>query len=128
MSRAKVISQIEVLPAGELGRRRGWTDAEKVRIVEESYRGHRQGSAVARKYRIARGLLTQWRRAYRKGLLEGSPLAFSPVEIAPPPLDAVVDEVSKRIEITVANGRRLSVSPTIDDDSLARLLRVLERA
>ncbi len=128
MSCSKVISQIEVLPAGELGRRRSWTDAEKVRIVEESYRGHRQGSAVARKYGIARGLLTQWRRAYRKGLLEGSPVGFSPVEIAPLPRNAAVDEVGERIEITVANGRRLRVSLKIDDDSLGRLLRVLERS
>ena len=41
MSCAKVISQIEVLPAGELGRWRGWSAAEKVRIVEESL-SHRQ--------------------------------------------------------------------------------------
>ncbi|MFV0303369.1 MAG: IS66-like element accessory protein TnpA [Paracoccus sp. (in: a-proteobacteria)] len=128
MSCAKVISQFEILPAGDLGRRRQWTDAEKIRIVEESYRGHRQGSAVARKYGIARGLLTQWRGAYRKGLLEGGPVAFSPVEITPPPRDALVNEVSERVEITLANGRRLAIGTSIDSDTLARLVQVLERA
>ena len=63
MSCAKVVSQFEVIAAGELGRRRTWSDAEKIRIVEESYRGHRQGSVVARRYGISRALLTQWRRA-----------------------------------------------------------------
>lgn len=85
MSCAKVISQIEVLPAGELGRRRAWSNAEKIRIVEESYRGHRQGSVVARRYGISRPLLTQWRRAYRKGLLDGGRPVFTPVEIGPDP-------------------------------------------
>ena len=128
MSCSKVISQIEVLPAGALGRRRGWTDAEKVRIVEESYRGHRQGSAVARKYGIARGLLTQWRRAYRKGLLEGSPVAFSPVEFARLPRDTVANEASERIEIILANGRRRAIGASLNSDTLARLVQVLERA
>lgn len=65
MSCAKVISPVEVLPAGELGRRRCWTHAEKLRIVEKSYRSHRQGSAVARKYGIARGLGLMPRAALR---------------------------------------------------------------
>lgn len=133
MSCAKVISQFEVLPAGELGRRRTWTDAVKLRIIEESYRGHRQGSAVARRYGISRALLTQWRRAYHKGLLEGGPTAFSPVEIAAEPQTEFpgkppAAEASDRIEITLANGRRLSVALSIDVDRLVRIVRVLEQA
>lgn len=34
MSCATVISQVEVLPADDLGRRRYWTDEEKIRIVD----------------------------------------------------------------------------------------------
>ena len=56
MSCAKVISQFEVFAADDLGRRRTWTDAEKRRIVEESYRGQRQGSVVARRNGISRSL------------------------------------------------------------------------
>lgn len=40
-------------------------ETEKLRIVEESYRGHRQGSAVAHKYGIARGLGLMPRAALR---------------------------------------------------------------
>ncbi len=83
---------------------------------------------MARRYGISRGLLTQWRRAYRKGLLEGGPATFSPVEITAPLRDAHVSEVSARVEITLANGRRLAIGASIDNDTLARLVQVLERA
>lgn len=36
--------QIEVLSAEDVPRRRNWDDADKIRIVEESFDGHRQVS------------------------------------------------------------------------------------
>jgi len=132
MSCAKVVSQFEVLPAGELGRRRSWTDAEKLRIVEESFLGHRQGSATARRYGISRALLTQWRRAWRKGLLGDGPAALSPVEIAAEPRPerrgSPATGANDRVEIVLANGRRVRVGISIDADNLARLVRVVEQA
>ena len=133
MSCAKVISHFEVFPAGELGRRRAWSVAEKIRIVEESYRGHRQGSVVARRYGISRALLTQWRRAWRKGLLDCGRAAFSPVDITADPRSGLretppVTSADERIEITLSNGRRLTVASSIDATSLTRLVQVLERA
>jgi transposase len=41
----------------ELGRRRRWSDEEKVRIVEESYAGSRLISATARRHGISLTLL-----------------------------------------------------------------------
>nr|WP_111301192.1 transposase [Paracoccus saliphilus] len=41
------------------------TDADKVRIVEESLTGDRQMSAMARPHDLSRSLLTVWRRLYR---------------------------------------------------------------
>lgn len=135
MSCAKVISHFEVFPAGELGRRRAWSDAEKIRIVEESYRGHRQGSVVARRYGISRPLLTQWRRAWHKGLLDGGRPLFTPVEIGPDLRDGQREapavraaDADARIEITLANGRRLAVSADIKGGALTRLVQILERA
>ncbi|MCP3468279.1 transposase [Bradyrhizobium sp. CCGUVB23] len=55
-----VLSRIEVV---ETGRRRHWTRAEKLRIVEESLAGPRLVSATARRYRISRQLLLNWRKA-----------------------------------------------------------------
>lgn len=135
MSCAKVVSQLEVFAAGELGRRRTWSDAEKIRIVEESYLGHRQGSVVARRHGISRALLTQWRRAWHKGLLDGGRPVFTPVEIGPelrdrqrgaPAMQGA--EADARVEITLVNGRRLAVPTDIDASALTRLVRVLERA
>lgn len=134
MSCAKVISQFEVFAADDLGRRRTWTDAEKLRIVEESYRGQRQGSVVARRNGVSRSLLTQWRKAYHLGLLQDGRAAFSPVQIGPAPrtdphpTTLPAHQTEERIEIMLANGRRLVLSASIDVDTLARLIQVLERA
>ncbi|WP_443020642.1 MULTISPECIES: IS66-like element accessory protein TnpA [unclassified Shinella] len=81
-----MISPIELLSAEDLGRRRDWSDEEKVRIVEESLQGFRQGSVTARRYGLSRSLLTRWRREYRSGLLHVSAsTGFVPLAISPPP-------------------------------------------
>jgi len=135
MSCATVVSPIEIFSADDVGRRRrrDWTDAEKIRIVEESLRGYRQGSATARRYGISRSLLSIWRRDYRSGGLGGvaAPL-FMPVSIPAPetapcevmPAPQVGNDV--RIEITLTNGRRLTISALLDPTILARLLPVLD--
>lgn len=134
MACAKVVSQFEVLAAGDAGRRRGWTDEEKVRIVQESLRGYRQGWATARRCGISRSLLTRWRKEYRLGLLEGGPPApFSPVSITPErpraaePMPAT-RAITETVEVTLVNGRRLAVPASIDPEALGRLIQVLERA
>ena len=75
-------SQIEVLSAAGGVRRRHWSDEDKLRIVEESYVGHRQGAATARRHGICRSLLTLWRRQYRSGELGAlASASFSPVTV-----------------------------------------------
>jgi transposase len=121
--------QIEILSAEDGPRRRHWSDAEKVRLVEESYRGHRQVSATARRHGISRSLLTVWRRQYRNGELAiANGPAFVPVKMAPD-----IDAQSPRqptpdvqLEIVLRNGRRLLVPSSVDPDALARLLPILE--
>src|SRR5665213_1597091 len=56
------ISRLEVV---ESGRRRRWSEDEKLRIVVESLNGPRLVSATARRYGISPGLLYTWRRAFR---------------------------------------------------------------
>lgn len=58
------VCRLEVI---DTGRRRGWTVEEKRRIGEESFRGHRQASATARRYRIVNVLPFNWRRLCRNG-------------------------------------------------------------
>lgn len=132
MACSKIISDFEVLSVDETGRRRDRSDAEKIRIVEESFRGHRQGSATARRYGLSRSLLTRWRKEYREGLLGGCGPAFMPLQVVsePAPATSTATEtaaVGDKVEIMLTNGRRLSVSASIDTAALLRLLRVLDR-
>jgi transposase len=127
-------SQIEVLSAADAARRRYWSDADKLRIVEESLVGHRQVSATARRHGISRSLLTVWRRQYRDGELGGphSP-GFIPLMVSAGPSAAASmaplrSNPEAKIKITFANGRRVSISTSIDPAVLARLLPVLDGA
>ncbi|MDW9776364.1 transposase [Sinorhizobium meliloti] len=133
MSCATIIFPIEVLSAADLGRRRDWSDEEKVRIVEESLQGFRQGSTTARRYGLSRSLLTTWRRQYRSGLLSASvstrfvPLSLSPPAAASCDMTAPPrSEDDKTIEIGLPNGRRLTIPASLDPTILARLLPVLD--
>ena len=46
---------VEVLSPEDTPRRRHWSDEDKLRIVEESFEGVRQGSATARRYGVSSG-------------------------------------------------------------------------
>ena len=126
--------EIEVLSAADAVRRRHWSDADKVRIVEESLVGHRQVSATARRHGISRSLLTVWRRQYRNGELgRARPAAFIPLTLSGEPLALpsgmpAPSNPEAKVEITLANGRRVSVPASIDPAVLARLLPVLDGA
>lgn len=124
--------EIEVLSAADGVRRRHWSDADKLRIVEESFAGHRQVSATARRHGISRSLLTTWRRQFRLGELGAlrAPM-FTPLAVAVAPPASVV-EASRasipqdRLEIVLENGRRLVVPVDVDPEALARLLPVID--
>lgn len=124
--------EIEVLSAADGARRRHWSDADKIRIVEESFVGHRQVSATARRHGISRSLLTVWRRQFRNGELGGArppafiPLTFSaetppPASTTPPPSNP-----DAKVEIALRNGRRLVIPANVDPGALARLLLVVD--
>ena len=139
MADHSIMSQVEVLSITDTGRRRRWTDAEKLRIVEESYAAPRMVAATARRYEISRSLLTRWRREAREGLMSGnrSGTHFAPVgvtpDLAPWPVtadgrDRPDDAGRDRVEIILANGRRLVATATTEASVLARLIQVVERA
>ena len=71
MADHSIMSRVEVLSVTDPGRRRGWTDAEKLRIVEESDAAERMEAATARLHEISRALLTRRRRRARKGAAGG---------------------------------------------------------
>src|ERR1700704_2847693 len=73
--------QVRRLDVVDTGRRRRWSDAEKLRIVEESFSGPRLVSATARHHGISNQLLFSWRKAYREGQLGGRQDGFVPARV-----------------------------------------------
>ena len=125
---------IEVLSAADGDRRRYWSDDDKLRIVEESFIGHRQAAATARRHGICRSLLTTWRRQYRNGELGSSrPVSFAPVTVMKGTPASQANPVHScrpldcQIEVSLPNGRRLIVPVGVDTEALARLLLVVDR-
>jgi transposase len=65
MDSHKRSAQVERLEVIETGRRRRWSEDEKLKIVLESLRAPRQVAATARRHGISRSLLINWRRSFR---------------------------------------------------------------
>jgi transposase len=116
------ISRLEIV---DTGRRRRWPDAEKLRIVEESFSGPRLASATARRHGISNQLLFGWRKAYREGRL-GDVAGFVPATIGPEQPEKGAAASGSRIEIVSANGRRVIVDCDVDVETLLRIMRGLE--
>ncbi|WP_245925218.1 IS66-like element accessory protein TnpA [Aliiruegeria haliotis] len=120
--------EIEVLSAVDAPRRQQWSDVGKIRIVEESFVGHRQVAATAQRHGVSRSPLTIWRRQYRDVELcdETSP-AFIPLTLSPgtpvptPVAQSGADDV--QLEIVLSNGRRLFVPSTVDPEMLPGFFR-----
>ncbi len=122
---------MEILDVTNTGRRRRFSVAEKIRIVEESLAGPNLARATARRHGIALSGLYEWRRLYHRGELGGSVPSFRPVELfheiqAEAALTAPGG--SEKVEIVLLNGRRLVVPAAISSDALARFIAVAERA
>jgi transposase len=116
------ISRLEIV---DTGRRRRWSDAEKLRIVEESFSGPRLASATARRHGISNQLLFGWRKAYREGRL-GDVAGFVPAMIVPEQAEKGAGPSGSRIEIVSSNGRRVIVDCDVDVETLLRIMRGLE--
>ena len=122
---------VEMLSLEDTPGRRHWSDQDKLRIVKESFEGVRQGSATARRYGVSRSLLSLWRRAYREGTLcEGADqdtfVQLVPESPAPVQPATDHDRSDGTIEITLANGRRLTAPASIAPATLAGLLCVVD--
>jgi transposase len=123
--------QVRRLEVVDSGRRRRWSESEKLKIVRESLSGPRLTAATARRHGVSRQLLLNWRKAWREGRLgaEAEVTGFVAAVVTAAP--AVGNDLSApadgRVEIVTANGRRLVVQPSIDVAVLLRLVRGLEQ-
>ena len=119
-------AQVERLEVVDTGRRRRWSEEEKLRIVAESLSGPRLVSATARRYGISTSLLFTWRRACRQNTSQPSDAGFVPAVVVPDVRPAV-PAGSGRIEIVLANRRRVIVDGGVDIAALCQLVEALER-
>jgi transposase len=129
-------------------RRRRWTTAEKLRIVEESEAPGVVANDIARRYDIHPHQLHKWRQDWRRGrlgpglgpqLASGSVAQFVPVAVSPSAHGttaskntAVAAEAGSRgspaagtIEMEFANGSRMRVIGAVDSALLAAALAVM---
>lgn len=139
------VSRLEVITTGA---RRRWTLQEKHRIVAESYGGARIVSATARHYGLSASQLFNWRRLAREGRLvvDDGALAFAqaviacePSTISAPPFPERLQVIENppcssspavaqgRMEVVLADDRRVIVDKDVDVAALMRVIGALER-
>lgn len=88
--------------------RRRWSEAEKRRIVAESYQPGVSVLLVARRNDVNANQMFTWRRRYRE---QGGfvPVVVEPAGMLPPPPDAGAVPAAGRMEIALADGSRVIV-------------------
>jgi len=122
------VARVEVVDSG---RRRRWSDDEKLKIVLESLAASRQVSATARRYGIARSQLLQWRRLFRPERNETveQTCGFVPAVVVPDcerarsaPAGLAADGA---IEIEFASGARMRITGEVDPAALRATVEAL---
>jgi transposase len=124
-------TQTERLEVVEMGRRRRWSDDEKLRIVLESLETPRAISSTARRHGISRSLLMTWRRAFRPEPMDPDIQQTGFVRAVVATAGTVAAEpgtrASGRMVIEIGKDRRVIVDAGVDAAALARVLAILER-
>jgi transposase len=122
-------AQVERLEVVDTGRRRRWSEDEKLKIVLESLQAPRQVAATARRYGVSRSLLLRWRRSFRPEPKDASHQpGFVPAmviaESGPTPSPAAPAS-GGAIEIEFAAGARMRITGTVDAATLKAAVAAL---
>ena len=112
-------SAFERLEIVETGRRRRWSEDEKLRIMTESLSGSRLVSATARRHGISRSQLGTWLRAFRaeRHVVTPAP-SFVPVVISPTRAPVAPEDETATVVVELPNGGRMRF-PTSTPPALA---------
>lgn len=105
-----LMSEIEIITDG--GRRRRWSSAEKLRIVEETLDDRASISVVARRNGVAPNLLYRWRRL----MLEGGSVAVAEDD------DVTSNKVVRQLEDRVRELERQLGRKTLEAEILREAL------
>jgi transposase-like protein len=120
-------------------KRRGYSDADKRRIIEEASCENASISGVARKYGISTSLMFQWRKQLGMGpmhrivpvtitdtpdgLADLSAMTSRPTTL---PAPVIVDRATPAIEVELSSGRRLRFERDTDPKTIEHLVTLLE--
>ena len=105
-----LMSEMEIITDG--GRRRRWTAAEKLRIVEETLDDRASISVVARRNGVAPNLLYRWRRL----MLEGGSVAVAEDD------DVTSNKVVRQLEDRIRELERQLGRKTLEAEILREAL------
>jgi transposase len=122
-------AQVERLEVVDTGRRRRWSEDEKLKIVLESLQAPRQVAATARRYGVSRSLLLRWRRSFHPEPKDAVHQAgFVPAMVVPES-EAIRGPVGPAsggaIEIEFAAGARMRITGTVDAATLKAAVAAL---
>jgi transposase len=108
-------------------KRRHWSDDEKREIVAQTRVPGVSVSRVARRYDVNANLVFKWIRDPRFRPPEDDKSLFLPVEVVPELAAPVTTPpvADGRIEITLTNGHRLSITGAFDPEAVSRLVQAL---
>jgi transposase len=122
-------AQVERLELVDTGRRRRWSEDEKLKIVLESLQAPRQVAATARRYGVSRSLLLRWRRSFRPEPKEAARQAgFVPAMVVPESgatAGPVGPASGGAIEIEFAAGARMRITGAVDAATLTAVVTAL---
>jgi len=110
MPKHVLMSDIEIITDG--GRRRRWSAAEKLRIVEETLDDRASISVVARRNGVAPNLLYRWRRL----MLEGGSVAVTEDD------DVISNKVVRQMEDRIRELERQLGRKTLEAEILREAL------
>ena len=129
MDSDKGSAQVGRLEVVVTGRRRRWSEEEKLKIVLESLQAPRQVAATARRYGVSRSLLLRWRRSFRPEPRIAPQPGFVPAmvvaESGPTPCPVTPASSGGSIEIEFVAGARMRITGTVDAATLKAAVAVL---
>jgi len=127
-----VFRRVEVLTGP--GRRRRWSDEQKMQVVAEAMEPGAVISQIARRWQICSSQVFTWRRAAVRAMPSNAPAitpAFVPIveaaRIPAPPASTLAPSRTPEIEIDTG-GAKIRVAGGVDTKTLTAVLRALRAA
>lgn len=115
------LSRMEVV---QTGRRRRWSDEEKLRIVREASLPGARVRAVARCHAVLPSQIYDWRKKVFGSAVASCEPGFAEVVISP---DDRASPWQGRMEVRCSNGRTITAGRDVDVAVMAQLVAALDR-